>query len=326
MHRTLNYKICTPPPTPKMRSDLSGPFIVLMTPLDERGQQDETDLRKMLDYYLGAGVRGLTILAESSERDKLSASEKESNVRIVFETAGGKVPIIVGTGRDSTQMTIEESQKAESQGASAVMVAPPRNQKLRDQAIFDFFAAVGDSIRIPLVVQDFPQTERPYMSPDLLARIHRDVKNATYLKLEDAPTPIKLDRVKTLAGGTLKVFGALYGRDSFWELDQGAVGIMTATATPEYLVAMLDAFGKGDRKRALDIYLYTLPLVYFLGDIGLAVRKQTLVERGVIKTAKMKQPAPELTARARKQLAETLAWVEEHASDDLGIRAFRPKS
>jgi len=306
-----------------MDADFSGPFVVLMTPLDERGVQEENDLRRMLDYYLGAGVKGFTVLAESSERDRLSSSEKEANVRIILEKAKNKLPIIVGTGRESTQLTIEESRSAEAQGASALMVAPPKNPKLRDQAIFDFFAAVGDSVHVPLVIQDFPQTDRPYLSPDLIARIHREVRNAKYLKLEDAPTPIKFERIKALAGETLKVFGALYGRDSFWELDQGAVGIMTATATPEYLVAMLDAYKKGDRSRALDIYLYTMPLVYFLGDVGLPVRKQILVERGVIKTARMKQPAIELTALARKQLAETLSWVERHASEELGIRALR---
>ena len=306
-----------------MKDDLSGPFIALLTPLDERGLQDEEDLRRMLDYYLGARVSGFLILGESSERDRLSTSERESNTRIVFEKAD-KVPIIIGTGRESTQLTIEESRKAESQGASAVMVSPPRNPKLREQAIFDFFAAVGDSVSVPIIVQDFPQTDRPYMSPELLARIHHEVRNAKYLKLEDAPTPVKIAKVRALAGETLKVFGALYGRDAFWDLEQGAVGIMTATATPEYLVEMLGAYRSGNRKRALDIYLYTLPLVYFLIDVSLAVRKQILVERGVIKTARMKQPAVELTALARKELAETLSWVERHTSEDLGIRPLRP--
>lgn len=72
------------------------------------------------------------------------------------------------------------------------------------------------------------------------------------------------------------------------------------------------------------LLMYTLPLVYFLGDFGLAVRKQILVERGVIKTAKMKQPASGLSARAWKQLEETLSWVERHLNDDLGVPALHP--
>ena len=306
-----------------MNDTLGGLFVVLMTPLDNSGSQDEKSLGRMLDYYVDAGVRGFTILAESSERDRLSDREKEVNLRTVFDRIRGKMPIVVGTGRESTQLTIEDSQRAESRGAAALMVSPPKNPKLRDQAIFDFFAAVGDSVRIPLVIQDLPQNDRPYMSPELIARIHHEVKNAQYLKLEDAPTPIKLQKVKALVGENLKVFGALYGRDAFWELDQGAVGIMTATATPEYLVSMIDAFFRGDRDRALDIYLYTLPLVYFLADIGVAVRKEVLVQRGIIQTAKMKQPAIELSASARKQLAETLGWVERRMNEVVGVKPHR---
>jgi 4-hydroxy-tetrahydrodipicolinate synthase len=306
-----------------MNDTLGGLFVVLMTPLDDSGSQDEKSLERMLDYYVDAGVGGFTVLAESSERDRLSDREKEANLKIVFDRLQGKLPIVVGTGRESTQLTVEESQNAESRGATALMISPPRNPKLRDQAIFDFFAAVGDSVNIPLVIQDFPQNDRPYLSPELIARVCHEVKNARYLKLEDAPTPIKLEKVKALVGDRLKVFGALYGRDAFWELDQGAVGIMTATATPEYLVSMLDAFFGGDRSRALDIYLYTLPLAYFFGDIGIAVRKEILVQRGIIRTAKMKQPASELTFSARKQLAETLGWVERRMSEAVGVKPHR---
>jgi 4-hydroxy-tetrahydrodipicolinate synthase len=302
---------------------LEGLFVVLMTPLNDAGSQDEKSLGRMLDYYVDAHVRGFTVLAESSERDRLSDSEKEANLRIVFDKLQGKFPIVVGTGRESTRLTIEESQRAESRGAAALMISPPRNPKLRDQAIFDFYAAVGDSVGVPLVIQDFPQNDRPYMSPELIARVHREVKNAQYLKLEDAPTPIKLEKVKGLVGDKLKIFGALYGRDAFWELDQGAVGIMTATATPEYLVSMLDEFRRGNRSRALDIYLYSLPLTYFLADVGIAVRKEILVRRGVIQTAKMKQPASELTTSARRQLAETLGWVERRMIEIVGVKPHR---
>ena len=306
-----------------MNGTLGGLFVVLMTPLDDAGSQDEKSLRRMLDYYVNARVSGFTVLAESSERDRLSDSEKGANLKIVFDKLQGKLPIVVGTGRESTRLTIEDSQRAESRGATALMVPPPRNPKLRDLAIFDFFAAVGDSVGVPLVIQDFPQNDRPYMSPELIARIYREVKNAQYLKLEDSPTPIKLEKVRALVGDKLKVFGALYGRDAFWELDQGAVGIMTATATPEYLVSMLDEFRRGNRERALDIYLYSLPLAYFLADVGIAVRKEILVQRGVIQTAKMKQPSSELTPSARRQLAETLGWVEHRMNEIVGVRPHR---
>lgn len=306
-----------------MTAQLLGPYTVLMTPLDEMRRQDEKSLERLVDYYLNGGIKGFVVLGESAERDRLTVEERESNLSIVFRAVNKRVPIVIGAGQEGTESTVEASVRAESMGASAVMVPPPRNTKLRDEAIFNFFATVGDSIKIPILVQDLPQTDRPYMSPELIAKINREVKNAEYLKLEDPPTPQKLTKIKTLVGDKMKIFGALLGRNSFYELDRGAVGIMTATPTPEYLVRMFDAYVSGKRTEALNVFLYTLPLVYYGSEFGLGVRKSILVQRGVISTSKMKQPAYELNALDQKELAECLAWVESKLEKEFGLKPFR---
>ena len=246
----------------------------------------------------------------------LSEEERQRILTMTFELMGGKLPIVVGTGNESLQLTIQSSISAQGLGASAVMIPPPRHLKTRpggpnENAIFDYFSSVGDAIEIPIVVQDFPQTDRPKMSPTLIGRLSREISNARYLKLEDPPTPLKLSRIREIAGDRLKIFSALYGRDSFWDLVHGAVGIMTSSPTPEYLVAMYNAYVAGDRKKAFDIYLNTLPLVYYCSEFGLAVRKEILVKRGVIRTSNMKLPEKELADSQKKELADVLDWVEK---------------
>jgi 4-hydroxy-tetrahydrodipicolinate synthase len=204
------------------------------------------------------------------------------------------------------------------------MIPPPRRLKTglgvpNEDAIFDYFSSVGDAIEIPVVIQDFPQTDRPRMSPALIGRLNREISNARYLKLEDPPTPLKLTRIREVAGDKLKIFSALYGRDSFWDLVHGAVGIMTSSPTPEYLVAMYDAYVAGDRKKAFDIYLNTLPLVYYCGELGLAVRKEVLVKRGVIRTSRMKLPERELADSQKEELADVLGWVEKAVLSSSGV-------
>ncbi len=307
-----------------MSESLAGTFVVTITPLDDQRNQDEDSYLDLIEYYSRAGVKGLTILGESAERDLLSETERQRILTMTFESLGGKLPIVVGTGNEDLQLTVQSSISAQDLGASAVMIPPPRGLKTEpgvpnEDAIFDYFSFVGDAIEIPMVIQDFPQTDRPKMSPALISRLNREISNAKYLKLEDPPTPLKLARIREITGDRLKIFSALYGRDSFWDLLHGAVGIMTSSPTPEYLVAMYGTYAAGDLKKAFDIYLNTLPLVYYCSELGLAVRKEILVKRGVIRTSNMKLPEKELADSQKKELADVLDWVEKTVLSSSGV-------
>ncbi|MGD1054882.1 MAG: dihydrodipicolinate synthase family protein [Nitrososphaerales archaeon] len=307
-----------------MPEPLAGTFPVIVTPLDDQRNQDEDSYRGLIEYYCRAGVKGLTILGEAAERDLLSEEERQRILTTTFGLTSGKMPIVVGTGNENLQLTVQSSISAQGLGASAVMIPAPRSLKTKtgipnEDAIFDYFSSVGDAIEIPLVIQDFPQTDRPKMSPMLISRLNREISNAKYLKLEDPPTPLKLAMIREIAGDRLKIFSAFYGRDSFWDLVHGAVGIMTSSPTPEYLVAMYDAYVAGDLKKAFDIYLNTLPLVYYCSELGLAVRKEILVKRGVIRTSKMKLPEKELVDSQKRELADVLRWVEKTVQSSSGV-------
>ena len=205
----------------ELYSPLSGTVTRVNTELDGQRNQDEDSYRRLVEYYSRAGVKGLTILGESAERDLLSEAERQRILTMTFESMGGRLPIVVGTGNEDLRLTVQSSLSAQDLGASAVMIPPPRGLKTEpgvpnEDAIFNYFSSVGDAIEIPMVVQDFPQTNRPKMSPTLIGRLNREISNANYLKLEDPPTPLKLTRIREIAGDRLKVFSALYGRDSFW--------------------------------------------------------------------------------------------------------------
>jgi 4-hydroxy-tetrahydrodipicolinate synthase len=310
-----------------MSKALGGAFVVTVTPLDERRCLDEGSYLRLLDYCHAAGVSGLTVLGESAERDQLSEEEKRRILSLTFGWVRGRLPVVVGTGGETVREAVESGIAAQDAGASAVMVPAPRRFKKAgapdDDAIFGYFSAVADRIRIPMVVQDFPQSDRPKMSTPLIARLSREVSTARYLKLEDPPTPLKVERVRDETNGRMKIFSAFYGRDSYWDLVHGAVGVMTASPTPEYLVNMCRSFFAGDRRRALGIYLDTLPLVHYCSELGLAVRKEVLLRRGVIQSGRMKQRERELPAAQRRELAEVLAWVEERVLSSSGIPPSR---
>jgi 4-hydroxy-tetrahydrodipicolinate synthase len=306
--------------------DLSGAYSVLITPLDTSGDIDHESLRRLIQYNLKAGVDGFTALGEVSESPKMSEEERKENLATVFGEVKSKVPIIVGASRESTELAIEAAGAAQDIGAAALMIAPPKNLKLREEGIFNHFAAISNSINIPIVVQDEPESDHPYMSVPLLAKLANETKWCRYVKLEDQPTPSKIAKLRQIAGDKMLVFGAAHMRTYLWELDRGAVGIMTASPTPEYLVGIWKAYKGGNRELAKNIFFYNLPLSHYYGEMALAVKKEILVHRGIIKTAKLKQPAGELGDVARRDLIELLKWTEESVRREAGLSPLEPFS
>ena len=293
-----------------MTTELRGFFPVLLTPLHQNRKQDLESLRQLVSYYERAGVHGFVALGEVSESAKLTESERRQNLSTVMEMVRRRLPVVVGGSRESTELAVEAARWAESEGASAVMLAPPKNVQLRDRAIFEHYETVADSIKLPIVVQDEPEGGHPYMSPELLAKINLEIGRAEYIKLEDAPTPDKVGKVSELSEGRAKVFGASHGKGYLWEMERGAVGIMTASPTPEYFVAIWNALQRGKRELAAEVFFYNLPLIHFYSEMAIAVKKEVLVQRGVIKTSKVKQPVRELGEREQRELSELLRWVE----------------
>ena len=306
-----------------MNRELSGVFPILVTPLDEKRKLDLPSLKNLVRYYLSANVDGLTVLGEVSESDKLSERERNQILETVIQEIDGKVPIVVGTSRESTELAMEAAIWAQDHGAAALMIAPPKNPKLREGAIFDYYAAIGESVSIPIFVQDEPESNHPYLSVDLLSRINKEVRPAKYLKLEEPPTPVKLAKVKELTNGQMGIFGASHGRYILWEMRSGAAGIMTASPTPEYLVAIWKAFKSGNVEQAANIFFYNVPLTHFYGDAPVPVKKEILKSREVISTARMKGPSGEMGEKAKKDLTELLHWVEKNVEKVSGVEPLK---
>jgi 4-hydroxy-tetrahydrodipicolinate synthase len=132
------------------------------------------------------------------------------------------------------------------------------------------------------------------------------------VKLEDAPTGPKMERVRALAGEAFGIFGALGGLYALEELERGAVGIMTGFAYPELLVRLYRLHRAGDIPRAADLFYGILPLIRFefQPGLGVSLRKTMLVRRGAIRTATVRHPgavADPVTLRQLDRILEHIA-------------------
>ncbi|EZH64691.1 hypothetical protein DH09_19375 [Bacillaceae bacterium JMAK1] len=289
---------------------LHGICTITITPFTEDGQVDLPSLRNLTNFYLDQGVDGLTILGIMGESNKLTEAERVQVIEETVATVQGRVPIIVGCTAPGTDVAIHYAKTAEQLGASAIMVAPPLNLR-NEQAIIHHYQMINDAITIPIVVQDEPVTTNVTMSAKLLAQLERDVSNVEYIKLEEAPSPIKISQILN-ESDSLTILGGLGGVYFYEELERGANGTMTGFAYPDVLKEVYQTYKSGEKAKAQRLFFHYLPLIRFeaqLGMGGVTIRKEIFKMRNIIESAHVRFPSKAIdnqTLTEAKQLIEQL--------------------
>ena len=135
--------------------NLKGTFTALITPF-QNGAIDYASLDKLMKHQLENGVDGFVINGTTAESPTLTTSEKEQLFKHARQFCGDKVPLIMGTGSNSTAQTIEDSKKAEQLGADAILVVVPYYNKPPQRGLFQHFKAVAESVKIPTILYNVP--------------------------------------------------------------------------------------------------------------------------------------------------------------------------
>jgi 4-hydroxy-tetrahydrodipicolinate synthase len=245
------------------------------------------------------------------EAHKLSDAERRVVTKRYVSAVGGGVPVVVGCSAVATRVTVERAREAEAAGATAVMVAPPNNVGNLD-LVFEHYRRVAEAISVPVVVQDEPVNTGVVMPATFIARVVNEIEGCRYVKLEEAPTTIKitslLEGIRTEVG----IFGGLGGMYFYEELARGAVGIMTGFAYPEILVRTYELFSGGREREAREYFFRYLPLIRFeaqLGVGGVGIRKEVFRMRGAISSSHVRFPAPSLDDETLRELRELVEFL-----------------
>ncbi len=288
---------------------MRGVFPILVTPFDERSQIDEESLRSLVEFNLQAGVHGLGV-ALGSEVFKLSEAERDQVTRIVVDQAGGRVPVVVNTGAAGTDLAVFYSQTAERNGADALMVIPPSFMPAGPDEIREYYRAISSAVNIPIFIQDTPGAP---VSAGLARQIAEECRWVRYIKVESLPVTTRVAEMAAQAGDRLAVFGGAGGSYFIEELRRGSVGTMPFCSQPEAFVGVWNLWQSGNAHAARELFDRTIAPVNRIAGQGVGifyhVHKEILRRRGVIRTAKVRSPAPtvdELTRRELQQVIDNL--------------------
>ncbi len=297
-----------------------GVYVIAATPFADDGALDAASIDRLVDFYLAAGVDGITVLGMMGEAPKLTAEESRQVVARVAARAAGR-PIVVGVSAPGLAGMAELARAAMDLGAAGVMVAPPATLKTDDQ-IHSYYRLVGETLGagVPLVVQDYPLGTGVTFSTTVLTRIFADVPSAVMLKHEDWPGLEKIGTLRRSETAGARRVSILTGNGGLFlpeELARGADGAMTGFAFPEMMVAICRLHAAGEAGRMHDLFDAYLPLARYEQQpgLGLAVRKYVLARRGAIASAALRRPGPRLSPADIADVERLLARQERRLKE-----------
>lgn len=223
--------------------DLHGVLTALITPFDG-DRVDEESLRRLVARQIEAGVHGLVACGTTGETPTLSADEYAEVVRLVVASAGGRVPVLAGTGTNATRTTIERTRLARELGAEAALVVAPYYNKPQQSGLVAHFQAVAREGGLPVVVYNVPGRTGVNITPETVVTLSR-TPGVVAVKEASGST----DPVREIVRQAPESFAVLSGDDglALASFALGARGVISVASNvaPRQMVALWEAWSAG---------------------------------------------------------------------------------
>ena len=282
----------------------SGAIVAIVTPFSN-GKVDEKAFRGLINFLIDGGISGIVPCGTTGESATLSHKEHERVIDITVEEVGGRVPVIAGTGSNSTDEAIRLTKHAKDAGADAALLITPYYNKPTQKGLYEHYKAVASACDIPQVLYNVPGRTGVNMSAETVVELS---KIDTIVGVKEASGD--LVKCSQIVRDTPEDFCLLSGEDALNLpiLCVGGTGAISVTANilPGKLSAMINAWKKGDTKTARAIHLEMLDInnVMFIETNPIPV-KTALAMMGKIRE-EFKLPLCPMVEANRKKLAEVL--------------------
>ena len=284
---------------------ITGSLVAIVTPMHEDGRLDLESFRKLIDWHVAEGSDGIVVVGTTGESPTVDFDEHKQLIRVAVEHAKGRIPIVAGTGGNSTAEAIELTESAKHAGATACLSVVPYYNKPTQEGMYRHFRTVAEKVGLPMILYNVP------------GRTVADLHNDTVLRLAQAPSIIGIkDATANIERGTDLVkraprdFAIYSGEDStaLALILMGGHGVISVTANvaPKLMHQLCAAALVGDVKRAREINLRLLPLHQrlFLEANPIPV-KWALAEMGMME-AGLRLPMTPLSDRFHQPVREAL--------------------
>ena len=286
---------------------LTGTLTALVTPM-RRQQVAFDDLRALVEFQLRGGIDGLVPVGSTGESSTLSHAEHMDVVRCVIEAARHRVPVVAGTGSNSTREALELTRAAHEAGADAMLLVAPYYNRPTQEGLFRHFAQVAEATDRPIVLSSIPGRCGVEIGVPVVARLRAKYPHVCYIK-EAGGSVDRVDQLKQALGDDLTV---LSGDDSLTLpfLAVGAEGVISVASNlrPREVGRLVRLARAGDFRRAGRLHRRLYPLFNALFvETNPAPIKAALHEAGLIGSPEVRLPLCELNPASLATLRGVMA-------------------
>jgi 4-hydroxy-tetrahydrodipicolinate synthase len=237
-----------------------GSIVAIVTPF-KNGKIDEKKLRELIEFQIKNATSAIVPCGTTGESATLSFEEHDRVIEITIDQAKKRVPVIAGTGSNSTEEAIMLTRHAAKAGADASLQVSPYYNRPTQKGLYEHFKAIADSVEIPIILYNIASRTGVNIEPETIARLACDCKNIVAVK-EASGSLDQMSRIKALCGAK---FDLICGDDSLTlpVLSIAGTGIISVVANivPQDVANLVSEFEKGNLKKAQELHYKLLPLI-----------------------------------------------------------------
>jgi len=229
-----------------------GSMVALVTPMHENGEVDGASLKKLVDFHVENGTSAIVSMGTTGESATLNTKEHCAVIRQTVELVDKRIPVIAGTGANSTTEAIELTQCAMESGADACLLVTPYYNKPTQHGLIKHHQVIADTVAIPQILYNVPGRTACDMLPETIAEL-ANVSNIVGVK-EATGDLSRLSRILELCGDKMDVYSGddATGTDFMLQGGKGVISVTTNVA-PRAMADMCEAALAGDAEKAHEI-------------------------------------------------------------------------
>jgi 4-hydroxy-tetrahydrodipicolinate synthase len=285
---------------------ITGSLVAIVTPMLEDGRLDIARFKSLIDWHIAEGTSAIVVVGTTGESPTVDFDEHKELIRVAVEHSNGRLPIIAGTGGNSTAEAIELSASAAKNGATASLSVVPYYNRPTQEGMYQHFRKIAETVDLPMILYNVP------------VRTVADLHNDTVLRLAQVPGIIGIkDATANMERGTDLIKRAPRNFAIYSGEDAGALALIllgghgvisvTANVAPRMMAEMCSAALVGDVKKARELNMRLLGLHQKLFvETSPAPVKWAMAQMGLIEPG-LRLPMVPLTERSHEAVREALA-------------------
>ncbi|MFH7320031.1 4-hydroxy-tetrahydrodipicolinate synthase [Desulfurivibrio sp. D14AmB] len=289
-----------------MSSKFRGAFVAIVTPFNPDGTIDEQGLTELIEFQVRNGTHGIVPCGTTGEAATMSHEEHHRVVELTVKAVAGRVPVLAGTGSNSTSETIELTRHAKSAGADGALLITPYYNKPSQEGLYQHFKAVAEAVDIPIILYNVPSRTAINMLPETVARCAA-IKNIVGIKEASG----SLQQVSEVIRQCPADFAVMSGDDftSMATVLVGGTGVISVTSNvaPKEMAGMIAAALDGDLATANKLHYQLFPLMQAMFfDTNPVPAKTALAQMDKIGTAAVRLPLCAMDGGAQARMEQVM--------------------